>query len=83
MTMPEKISKLLTLLGLGLCLAMLIGELQMEVLQRVKMRLKKNKRHAKSLFRIGLDALQNALFNQDKPKKYKQLELFIDLLSGA
>jgi hypothetical protein len=83
LTMPEKIGKLLMLLGLGLCLAMLMGKLQVEVLQRVKMKLKNNKRYAKSLFRIGLDALQNALFNQNIPKKYKQLELFIDLLSCA
>ncbi len=83
LTMPKKIGKLLMLLGLGLCLAMLMGDLQVEVLQRVKMKMKKNKRYAKSLFRIGLDTLQNALFNQNKPKKYRQLELFIDLLSCA
>jgi hypothetical protein len=83
LTMPERISKLLMLLGLGLCLAMLMGELQVEILKRVKMKLKKNKRFAKSLFRIGLDALQNTLFNQNKPKKRRQLELFIDLLSCA
>ncbi|MDQ3634936.1 MAG: IS4 family transposase [Acidobacteriota bacterium] len=83
LTMPKKIGKLLMLLGLGLCLAMLTGELQVEVLQRVKMKKKKNKRYAKSLFRIGLDTLQNALFNQNKPKKHRQLELFIDLLSCA
>ena len=83
LTQPEKISKLLMLLGLGLCLAMLMGEVQVEVLKRVKMKLKKNKRYAKSLFRIGLDALQNALFNQNKPKKYWQLKTFVDLLSCA
>jgi precorrin-6B methylase 2 len=80
---PEKISKLLMLLGLGLCLAMLMGELQVEILKRVKMKIKKNQRYAKSLFRIGLDALQNVLFNRDKEKKHTQLELFIDLLSCA
>ena len=81
LAMPEKISKLFMLLGLGLCLAMVMGELQVEVLKRAKMKLKKNKRYAKSFFRIGLDALQNTLFNQNKPKKRRQLELFIDLLS--
>jgi hypothetical protein len=83
LTQPEKISKLMMLLGLGLCLAMLMGEIQVEVLKKVKMKLKKNKRYAKSLFRIGLDALQNVLFNRDKEKKNRQLQLFIYLLSCA
>jgi transposase len=83
LTMPEKITKLMMLLGLGLCLAMLMGEIQVEVLKRVKMKMKKNKRYAKSLFRIGLDGLQNVLFNRDKEKKRKQLQLFIQLLSCA
>jgi len=83
LTQPEKIAKLLMLLGLGLCLAMLMGKIQVEVLQRVKMRLKKNERLAKSLFRIGLDALQNVLFNRQKPKKNEQLQVFIQLLSCA
>ncbi len=47
LTMPKKIGKLLMLLGLGLCLAMLMGEFQVEVLKRVKMKVKKNKRYAK------------------------------------
>lgn len=83
LTQPEKISKLLLLLGLGLCLAMLMGEFQTEVWQTVKMKLKKNKRYAKSLFRIGLDALQNLLFNYQKQRKRRQLQLFIQLLSCA
>lgn len=81
--MSEKISKLLMLLGLGLALAMLMGEFQVEITKQVKMKLKKNKRYAKSLFRIGLDALQNLLFNYHKPKKYRELEMFILLLSCA
>lgn len=83
LTEPRKISRLLMLLGLGLCLAMLMGEFQVEVLKKVEMKLKKNKRYAKSLFRIGLDALQNLLFNQQKQRKYRQLQLFIRLLSCA
>ena len=63
LTQPKKISKLLLLLGLGLCLAMLMGEFQTEILKKVKMKIKKNKKYAKSLFRVGLDALQNLLFN--------------------
>jgi hypothetical protein len=83
LTMPEKISKLLMLLGLGLSLAMLMGKFQVEISKQVKMKLKKNKRYAKSLFRIGLDVLQNVLFNFNKPKKNKQLQAFIELLSCA
>ncbi len=83
LTAPERIGKLLMLLGLGLLLSILMGAFQVETLKQVKMRLKKNKRYAKSLFRIGLDALQNLLFNYDKPKKYKELETFILLLSCA
>lgn len=71
------------LLGLGLSLAMLMGEFQVEIVKQVKMKLKKNQRYAKSLFRIGLDTLQNLLFNYDKPKKYRELEMFILQLSCA
>jgi hypothetical protein len=81
LTMPHKISKLLMLLGLGLSLAIKMGEFQVELRKQIKMKLKKNKRFAKSLFRIGLDALQNVLFNYRKPKKYRELEMFILLLS--
>jgi len=83
LTMPEKISKLLMLLGLGLTLAILMGEFQVEILKQVRIKLKKNKRYAKSVFRIGLDTLQNLLFNYRKPKKYRELEIFILLLSCA
>jgi hypothetical protein len=83
LTMPAKISKLLMLLGLGMCLAMLMGEFQVEVLKNIEMKLKKNKRYAKSLFRIGLDALQNLLFNQQKQEKHQQLKAFVQLLSCA
>lgn len=83
LTMPEKIGKLMMLLGLGLCLAMMMGEFQVEVLKNVEMKLKKNKRYTKSLFRIGLDALQNLLLNYHKPNKRMEFEMFIQLLSCA
>jgi hypothetical protein len=83
LTEPKKISKLVLLLGVGLCLALLMGEFQVEVLKKVEMKIKKNKRYAKSLFRIGLDALQNLLFNHQKRRKHRQLQLFIHLLSCA
>ncbi len=59
LTELKKIGKLLRLLGLGFLLTMLMGKFQVEILKQVKMKLKKNLRYAKSLFRIGLDALQN------------------------
>lgn len=83
LTAPERIAKLLQLLGLALCLAMLMGEFQVEILKRVKMKIKKNQRYARSLFRIGLDALQNLLFNHQNRRKQRQLFLFIKLLSCA
>ena len=83
LTMPERVGKLMMLLGLGLCLAMKMGEIQVEVWKNVKMKVKKNRRYAKSLFRIGLDALQNLLFNYYKPKKLIEFQMFIQLLSCA
>jgi hypothetical protein len=83
LTKPEKIGKLLMLLGLGLSLSMLMGKFQVEITKQVKMKLKKNRRFASSLFRIGLDTLQNLLFNYHKPKKYRELEIFILQLSCA
>ncbi len=83
LTMPDKISKLLMMLGLGLCLAIKMGDFQVEITKQVKMKMKKNQRYAKSLFRIGLDALQNLLFNYHQPKKNRELEMFILLLSCA
>ncbi len=46
-------------------------------------RMKNNGRYAKSLFRIGLDALQNILFNIKLPDKLKTFNNLIDLLSCA
>lgn len=83
LTEPAKISKHLLLSGLGLCLAMLMGEFQTEVLKKAAMKIKKNQRYAKSLFRIGMDALQNLLFNHRKEEKHRQLQMFIQLLSCA
>ena len=83
LTKPEKIAKLMMLLGFALCLAMVMGEFQTQVLKTVEMKIKNNQRYAKSLFRIGLDALQNLLFNHQKQRKRRQLQTFIQLLSCA
>lgn len=83
LTMPEKISKMVLLLGLGLCLALRMGKYQVQEVKAVKMKVKNNGRLAKSLFRIGLDALQNILFNLWQTKKRQQWQAFINLLSCA
>lgn len=83
LTHPRKISKLMMILGLALCLAMLMGEIQVEKLKRVEMRLKNNGRYAKSLFRIGLDTLQNILFNLKISDKRKCFSILLNLLSCA
>ncbi len=83
LTDTGKISKLLMLLALALCLAILTGEIKTEITGAVLMKLKNNGRYAKSLFRIGLDALQNILFNIKLPDKLKTFNNLIDLLSCA
>ncbi len=83
LTEAGKISKLLTLLALALCLAILMGEIKTEITRKVLMKLKNNGRYAKSLFRIGLDALQNILFNIKIPDKIKTFNILLNLLSCA
>jgi hypothetical protein len=83
LTDTKKISKLLMLLALALCLAILTGEIKTESTRTVKMKLKNNGRYAKSLFRIGLDALQNILFNIKIPDKIKTFNILLNLLSCA
>jgi len=83
LTAADKISKLLMLLALALCLAILTGEIKTEITGMVKMKLKNNGRYAKSLFRIGLDALQNILFNLKIPNKLKTFNTLLNLLSCA
>ena len=83
LTDTKKISKLLMLLALALCLAILTGEIKTAITRTVRMKLKNNGRYAKSFFRIGLDALQNILFNIKLPDKLKAFNNLIDLLSCA
>ncbi len=83
LTDTDKISKLLMLLALALCLAILTGEIKIQITRTVRMKLKNNGRYAKSLFRIGLDALQNILFNIKLPDKIKTFNILLDLLSCA
>ena len=67
------------MLGLGLKM----DEFRVEIVKQVKMKLKKNGRHGKSIFGTGLDGLQNLRLNYQKPKKSEELEAFISLLSCA
>lgn len=83
LTEAGKINKLLMLLALALSLAILTGEIKTKITPKVLMKLKNNGRYAKSLFRIGLDALQNILFNIKLPAKLKTFNNLIDLLSCA
>jgi hypothetical protein len=83
LTEAGKINKLLMLLALALSLAILTGEMKTKITRKVLMKLKNNGRYAKSLFRIGLDALQNILFNIKLPDKLKTFNNLIDLLSCA
>ncbi len=83
LTSPRKVSKLMMMLGLALCLAILMGEIQVEKLKRITLKLKNNGRYAKSLFRIGLDTLQNILFNLKIPDKRRCFSILLNLLSCA
>lgn len=60
MTDPKKISKMLSLLAIAFCWAHKIGEWLNE---KKPIKLKKHGRPARSIFRYGLDFLQNIFFN--------------------
>jgi Transposase DDE domain len=68
---PERLSKLIALLSLGMCWAMLTG-IWLNLLNPINM--KKHGRMAKSIFRFGLDFLRNIFFD---------LELNADAFSKA
>ena len=71
------------LLALALCLAIMTGEIKTEITRTATMKLKNNGRYAKSLFRVGLDALQNILLNIKLPDKLKAFNILLNLLSCA
>lgn len=60
LTIPERLNKLLGLLTLALCWCLRIGEWLHE---RTPLAIKKHTRRAHSLFRSGLDRLQNIMLN--------------------
>lgn len=58
----ERLSKLLALISLALCLAILIGEWLHE---QIPLKIKKHGRRAKSIFRYGLDPLRAIVLDID------------------
>jgi hypothetical protein len=76
-TAPERVSRLLALLALGFCWALLSGKL---VCERKALRTKKHKRLEMSVFRAGLDCLGH-LFGCPANEEQKQVrQQFILLL---
>ena len=63
MTDPYKIEKLLFILTIAMGWAYKTGELR---IRKVPIAIKKHGRRAKSIFRVGLDLLRNALFRGDE-----------------
>ena len=60
---PVKIEKLLFILAIAVCWAYKVGELQA---RRVPITVKKHGRKLKSIFRLGLDLIRQALFREDE-----------------
>lgn len=75
LTDPERLSKLLALLSLALCWAILVGEW----LHQLKpISIKKHGRKAKSIFRYGLDHLRNIVLNfEQKVNEFMQVLQFL------
>ena len=75
LTDAKRLSKLLALLSLALCWAILAGEW---LHQHKPLKLKKHGRKAKSIFRYGLDHLRNILLNLDqKMSEFMQVLQFL------
>lgn len=75
-----RIERLMFVLGLGLSFALKTGEFKVKEKRPPK---KNNGRAEKSLFRIGLDTLQNLLANLHLPNKLNEFNLLAKLLSCA
>lgn len=75
-----RIERLMFVLGLGLSFALKTGEFKVKEKRFPK---KNNGREEKSLFRIGLDTLQNLLANLHLPSKLNEFNLLAKLLSCA
>lgn len=75
-----RIERLMYILGLALSFALKTGNLKVKEKRLVK---KNNGRAEKSLFRIGLDTLQNLLANLHLPIKLNEFNILAKLLSCA
>ena len=69
-TDPERIKKLLVLLSIAFCWALKTGEWQHNTIKPIK--IKKHGRLEKSLFRYGLDLIQDTLFKiENRAQQWK------------
>lgn len=78
LTKRSRIERLMFLLSLAFCLAIKTGEIKTK---SQKIRKKNHGRRMKSLFRIGLDHLQNLLVNLHIKAKWNEFNILAKLLS--
>ena len=74
----ERLKKLLGLLAIALCWSWLCGK---QICQLKPIKIKKHRRRAKSIFRVGLDALEKVFSNPTTKGQKKENNMFILLLS--
>ncbi len=81
LTHIERVSKLLSLLSIGVCWAMLAGELES---QAKPLKMKKHGNLEKSLFRLGFDILRNCFCqlttNIRQKQRFQQLTLLLSCI---
>lgn len=80
LTKRTRIERLTYLLSLALSLAIKTGELK---IREKPLKTKNNARYERSIFRIGLDYLQNLLVNLHLPFKWREFNILAKLLSCA
>lgn len=78
LTRRTRIERLTFLLSIAFCLAVKTGEIR---LRKKPRKVKNNLRFERSIFRIGLDYLQNLLLNLHLPDKCREFNLLANLLS--
>lgn len=78
LTRRTRIERLTFLLSIAFCLAVKTGEIRIREKPR---KVKNNNRFERSIFRSGLDYLQNLLLNLHLPDKCREFNLLANLLS--
>jgi hypothetical protein len=78
LTRRTRIERLTLVLSLAFCLALQTGEIKVK---EKPLKQKNNARFERSVFRIGLDYLQNLLVNLHLPGKCREFNLLVNLLS--